>query len=1181
MTAPPGGGGFFGNTFDGPAAVQIGDHNQQTNTFHLHAAQPPPPHPAAPEVPGWWVVDRAEADQVVSTVCSPVAGGPVGITTALEGAGGFGKTTLAQIVRASPRVRQHFRGGVYFFVVGRGADGPQAVTRLVHDVTLAVTGRDVSFDSPDRAGEYLGRLLDERSDRPTLLIFDDVWTQEQLDPFLSGGASCVRLVTTRVPAILPPDARTVRVDAMSQDQALRVLTCELPGLPAEVARDLVRVTGGWPLLLRLANRLISRRVRTGADAASAAADLLGSLRARGPAAVDRPTAVPDLGDPRQRATTVRATLEASLADLSADSRARLAELGIFAHGEAAPLPVVATLWRATADLDEWRTRDLCADLDDLSLLSVDDTDAGRLSLHDVIRDYLRAGLGPERLTDLHATLVDAVQAGLPPADPLTAAAPHPPAAWWTLTDPYLLDHAVTHLLAAHRTAHAEALACDLRWIETRLHHRGPTAPWTDCARIPTPAAARRARDLSSVTHLLGPTEPAHAVTAVLYSRLRPLPAWRDQVAAREDRWPHPALRNHWTPPDLPHPGLLRTLTGHTGTVLDTAIAPDGTWLATTSEDGTVRIWDPVTGRETGCLGSHADKLYRVAIAPDSTWLATLGRDRTARVWDPATGREITRLTGDAESVHDVAVAPDDGRLATVGVGGAIRTWDLVTGEATTRVTGHGGLAHRVAIAPDAAWLATAAGDGNVRLWDADTGRLTACLSGHKGPVRGLAVAPDGTWLASTGDDKTVRVWDVATGRETACLTGHTGLVRGAAIAPDGTWLATAGDNTVRIWDRATGQETACLTGPAFSVNGVAIAPDGTWLATTGGNTAQIWHRDAGQDATPLTGHSLPVETVVVAPKGAWLAGYGYDGRVRIRDQATGRETACLTEPWAKVGAIAPDGTWLATVRFDTVQIWDAATGEETARLTGHDGPVNGVAIAPDGTWLATTGNDGTVRIWDPTTGGESRRLAGHTDMGYEVTIAPDGSWLATTGKDGTARIWDPVTGRETARFPGAALSVSSVAIAPDGTWFATSSDSGSVRVWDRATGRETARVTGYPGWVQVTAVAPDGTWFATTGGYHPTVWLWDRATGREITRLVGHTGRVTRVAVSPDGAWLATAGDDGTVRVWDPRSGRAAAMMRTDGVLYSCAWTPEGHGVVVGGTRGVYVYAFHPGAPDA
>ena len=73
-------------------------------------------------------------------------------------------------------------------------------------------------------------------------------------------------------------------------------------------------------------------------------------------------------------------------------------------------------------------------------------------------------------------------------------------------------------------------------------------------------------------------------------------------------------------------------------------------------------------------------------------------------------------------------------------------------------------------------------------------------------------------------------------------------------------------------------------------------------------------------------------------------------------------------------AIAPDGTWLASAGDDgTVRIWDPATGQQRAVLTGHTGAVTAVAIAPDGTWLASAGDDGTVRIWDPATGQPARR----------------------------------------------------------------------------------------------------------------------------------------------------------------------------------------------------------------
>ena len=109
---------------------------------------------------------------------------------------------------------------------------------------------------------------------------------------------------------------------------------------------------------------------------------------------------------------------------------------------------------------------------------------------------------------------------------------------------------------------------------------------------------------------------------------------------------------------------------------------------------------------------------------------------------------------------------------------------------------------------------------------------------------------------------------------------------------------------------------------------------------------------------------------------------------------------------------AADGIWLATDDEDgTVQVWDAAAGQEVATLTGHAGYVMAVAAAPDGTWLATGDMDGTVRFWDVATRREVATLPGHLGWVFAAAVAPGGAWLATGDKAGTIRIWDVATRR--------------------------------------------------------------------------------------------------------------------------------------------------------------------------
>jgi WD40 repeat protein len=1194
-----------------------------------------PPELEVPE----WVVDRpTEAAKVVAALLRRRAG-TVGITTALQGAGGFGKTILARVVCADHQVRQRFAGGIYVLTIGRDVRGAAALAAKANDVIKLITGEDATFTDPELAGARLGALLDTGPRR--LLVLDDVWEPMQLAPFVAGGRRCARLVTTRDPALLAGRGLAVRVDQMSPQQALTLLMSRLPQLEAGLLSDLLAVTGRWPLLLRLANKILVNAAQAGADVPAAGAQLLQRLRAGGPAVIDDLSGESgrdlDVGHPDERARAVRATIGASTSLLDPRDALRFAELGVFAEDETIPFPLIAQLWRATGGLDDLESSQVCARLSELALVSAAETGTGGVALHDVIRDFLRRDLGPNQLAELNGVLVDVIAAPLPDAEILDAAGPAS-VAWWAAGshDRYSRDHLIEHLLEAGRRCEAEKVATDLRWVGRRLEESGPAAPAADLSLVGTPQAASMRSALTRAAHLLAPTDPARAVVDVLHSRLASDQDWAAQVLALRKICQWPRLVNRWPLPDLPGPALRRVLAAHSDVVRAVAIAPDGKWLVTGSADRTARIWDAATGQERATL-THPGEVHEVAVAPDGGWLATETGDGTIRIWDVVTWQTLVTLPGSSAPVTAIAITPDGSQLATAtarhsqavqiwdtgtwrnlatfaGIagqtraiavapdghwvatghgGGPLSIWDVPGGRLLTTIGGHGKSVQAAAVAPDGRWLATGSSDRTVRIWDTRTWKTRDILTGHLDAVNAVAVAPDGRWLATGSSDRTVRIWDTTTENEPIVLTGQRGRVAGIIVAPDGEWLAAvnASERTVRIWDTATGQERAVLTGD----RSVAVAPDCSWLATINAidQTLRIWDTATGQQRVAVApGRSGSGSTrrlygssvMGVAPDGSWLATVNaIDQTLRIWDTVTGQQQMALAATFygSRVMGGAPDGSWLATghTSAGTVQIWDTTTWKERATFdNGRRTGVSAIAVAPDGSWIATADSrSAKIRIWDATSRQILATLSGRAREVRSMIMAPDGSWLASADNyTGGIQIWDTTTWKERVTLAARDGPVHIKEIASDGSWLATvSMNHGTIQIWDVATGLERAAVIGCSG-ASAVAVAPDGTWLASADSDRGTVRIWDTATWEQLAALTGHLGKVTAVAITSDANWLATGSDDRTVKVWDTATWEASALMRVEDAVLTCVWLGL-RALAVGGRAGLYVFDFLPG----
>ena len=118
---------------------------------------------------------------------------------------------------------------------------------------------------------------------------------------------------------------------------------------------------------------------------------------------------------------------------------------------------------------------------------------------------------------------------------------------------------------------------------------------------------------------------------------------------------------------------------HSDLVWSVAYRFDGQRIASASTDLTVKIWDPINGKEIQTLRGHTDRVLSVAFSPGGRIVASGSADSTVKLWDAATGEEITTLRGHSGYVWRVAFSPDGKRLASGGghsAKGEVKVWDL-------------------------------------------------------------------------------------------------------------------------------------------------------------------------------------------------------------------------------------------------------------------------------------------------------------------------------------------------------------------------------------------------------------------------------------------------------------------------------------------------------------------------
>lgn len=295
-------------------------------------------------------------------------------------------------------------------------------------------------------------------------------------------------------------------------------------------------------------------------------------------------------------------------------------------------------------------------------------------------------------------------------------------------------------------------------------------------------------------------------------------------------------------------GLCSRTISHADSAVNTlALSPDKHWLAAGGY-GKIRVYDCTSEGRDGPIveyAAHSGNVTSLAWHIDARWLASASEDGTVKIWDMRLpSHKPSRTYFHDHPVNDLAVHPNQGDVIACDQAGSVKIWDLAQNSCSHDLWPSESSSvpiRSVSVAQDGTFLCAAAQSGVVYIWKFDhngeRNEPFELLPAHRfdahPPTDYLTkcrISPDSNWLATTSSDKSIRIWNASGGFNLdMVLEGHQRWVWDVAFSADSAYVvSSSSDGTARLWDLSTGTTVRRYRGHTKALIAVALN-DAHWL----------------------------------------------------------------------------------------------------------------------------------------------------------------------------------------------------------------------------------------------------------------------------------------------------------------------------------------------------------------
>ena len=245
---------------------------------------------------------------------------------------------------------------------------------------------------------------------------------------------------------------------------------------------------------------------------------------------------------------------------------------------------------------------------------------------------------------------------------------------------------------------------------------------------------------------------------------------------------------------------------HANHVIACAWSPDGTLVASASDERTVHVWDTLTFQQRDLIADAGSQLGHLQFSPDArylAWTSASSPDNFCHLWLCAEECQPTRprlvQLNCQLFIHALSFNPESTRIVTAHGGGYEKPEDHV-----------------------------------VRVWDIATKTMLAVLAGHTASVESASFSPDGRTILSiqASPDGPAKIWSAESWEETLSFKEDGEMFRTGRFSPDGKYVATLSGTRVQLWGVSDGLCLATFTEHKLPTWHVAFSPNGKFLAST-------------------------------------------------------------------------------------------------------------------------------------------------------------------------------------------------------------------------------------------------------------------------------------------------------------------------------------------------------------